>query len=97
MYMGRHGIWRVERAEPTWVDLRRPRWLSSRPARARIRALAGIELYSHGFLGLVAALGLAGAAGATLYWTVERSFQKLRDRLDLSAQREELTASGQAE
>ena len=37
---------------------------------------------SHGALALIAALVLAGAAGAILYWLVERPFLKLRDRLD---------------
>jgi peptidoglycan/LPS O-acetylase OafA/YrhL len=37
---------------------------------------------AHGILELIVALGLAGAAGTVLYWTVERPFLKLRDRLD---------------
>jgi peptidoglycan/LPS O-acetylase OafA/YrhL len=36
----------------------------------------------HALLQLIAALALAGVAGAGLYWSVERPFLRIRDRLD---------------
>jgi peptidoglycan/LPS O-acetylase OafA/YrhL len=57
-------------------------YLSHKIIFAAFARATPLWLTEHGILGLGAALGLAGAAGAALYWTVERPFLKLRDRLD---------------
>jgi peptidoglycan/LPS O-acetylase OafA/YrhL len=57
-------------------------YLSHKIIFAAVSRATPLWLTEHSILRLVAALGLAGAAGAGLYWTVERPFLKLRDRLD---------------
>ena len=57
-------------------------YLSHKIIFAAFSRATPLWLTEHGILGLGAALGLAGAAGAALYWAVERPFLKLRDRLN---------------
>ena len=56
-------------------------YLSHKIIFAAVSRAVPLWLAGHSILELGAALVLAGAAGAALYWTVERPFLKLRDRL----------------